>query len=115
MQTILLVLQIFLAFCQACMMLYIFRSFLRKPTTDLEEEVTKLKVEVAEIKQSLYQGNDRFRELESAKEVILHSIMALIEFEIEYCITEHKIPSDGLKAAKDDLNSFLAGKRGKNG
>ena len=43
---------------------------------------------------------------------MLHSLIALIEFEIEYCLTEHKVPSDGLKKAKEDLHLFLAGKRG---
>ena len=63
-------------------------------------------------KQSLLKGNDRFRGQEDINEVVLHSLIALIEFEIEYCLTEHKVPSDGLKKAKEDLHLFLAGKRG---
>lgn len=107
-----LVVGLLVSICTLCTMLYAFRNFLAKPRTTLENEVVELKVQVKEIKQSLLKGNDRFRGQEDINEVVLHSLIALIEFEIEYCLTEHKVPSDGLKKAKEDLHLFLAGKRG---
>lgn len=118
-ETILLYIQIFLGFCNVCIMIALFKAFLMKPHNSLEERITKLEeraakldMKVEEVEDSLHQGNDKFRELEWAKEIIFHSLLALIEFEIEYCFTEHKQVSEGLKKAKDDLNAFLAGKRG---
>ena len=55
-------------------------------------------------------GNDRFREQEEANDVLIHCVLALIEFEIQYCLTEHKEPSDDLKKAKDILHNYLAKK-----
>lgn len=109
-QNVLLGLQIFLGFCNVVVMLAVFKAFLMKPHNSLEERVAKLEVKVDEVEDSLHQGNDKFRSLEGAKEMMLHSILALLEFEMEYCITEHKQVSEGLKKAKDDLNSYLARK-----
>lgn len=115
MQTTLLIMQIILAFFQICVFLWAFRTFLRKPTTTLEEKVLELEVTIKNIQTSLLQGNDKFRENDRAIEAMLRSIIALTEFEIEYCLTEHKQPSKGLIDAKENLNAFMTGKRGGNG
>lgn len=115
MQTTLLIMQIMLAFFQICVFLWAFKTFLRKPTTTLEEKVMELEVTVKNIQASLLQGNDKFRENDKAIEAMMRSIIALTEFEIEYCLTEHKQPSRGLMDAKENLNAFLAGKRGGDG
>lgn len=100
-------------------MIYALTRFLSKPRNELEARVLELEVLLKEVKESLLKGNDKFRSYdakfetqEKANEVMLHSLMALIAFEIEYCLTEHKMPSDDLKQAKDNLNLFLARKRG---
>lgn len=93
-------------------MIYALTRFIAKPHDTLESKVIELEVEVKDIKESLLKGNDKFRAQDEANEVMLHSLMALIAFEIEYCLTEHKIPSEDLKKAKDDLNHFLTRKRG---
>lgn len=115
MQTTLLIMQIILAFFQICVFLWAFRTFLRKPTTTLEEKVLELEVTIKNMQTSLLQGNDKFRENDRAIEAMLRSIIALTEFEIEYCLTEHKQPSKGLIDAKENLNAFMTGKRGGNG
>ena len=71
-----------------------------------------LEVKVKEIDQSLHQGNDRFKAQENTNEIILHSILALIEFEIQYCLVENKPMSEELKKARADLNSFLSSRKG---
>lgn len=86
------------------------KSKANEPFNALKSRVDTHDVEIAEIKQALKQGNDRFREQEKTNEVLIHSTLALIEFEIQYCLTEHKEMSKGLEKAKEDLNNFLARK-----
>ncbi len=100
--------QFFLAFCQILIMLYAFRSFLRKPHDSIEARVLALEVKMKDMESSLHQGNDRFRNQESTNEVLIKSILALVEFEIQYCIEEKKPMSDGLKEAKKNLHAYLA-------
>lgn len=115
------ILQLMLATCNLIIIAYGFHKFINKPKDDinskiaaLETEVRELKatinVEIKEIKDSLHKGNDNFREQDATNEVLIHAVLALIEFEIQYCLLEHKDMSDGLKQAKKDLNDFL-GKR----
>lgn len=109
-QSVLLILQVILAFANICVLGYAFLKFLNKPHDTLEDRVNIHDLEIKEIKASLLQGNDRFREQESTNEVLIHSVLALIEFEIQYCLTEHKDMSKGLEKAKEDLNNYLARK-----
>lgn len=115
------ILQLMLATCNLIIIAYGFHKFINKPKDDLnakivalESEIRDLKatinVEIKEIKDSLHKGNDNFREQDITNEVLIHSVLALIEFEMQYCLVEHKDMSDGLKQAKKDLNDFL-GKR----
>ena len=116
-QTILPVLQMILAFGNICVLGYALVKFLNKPHDTLETRVATLELEFMETKQSLHQGNDRFRDLDKEIEkqdktnsVLIHSVLALIEFEIQYCLTEHKEMSKDLEKAKDDLHNYLAQK-----
>lgn len=109
-QSVLPILQVILAFANICVLGYAFLKFLNKPHDTLEDRVNIHDLEIKEIKASLLQGNDRFREQESTNEVLIHSVLALIEFEIQYCLTEHKDMSKGLEKAKEDLNNYLARK-----
>ena len=113
--TILPVLQTILAFGNICVLGYALMKFLNKPHNTLEDKVNDHETQIREIKQSLHQGNDRFREdeerLETHEEtfgVILHALLALIEFEIQYCYEEKKPITEELKRAKDDLHSYLS-------
>lgn len=82
-----------------------------EPFDALKTRVDGHDVEISDIKLAIRQGNDRFRDQESTNEVLIHSTLALIEFEIQYCLLEHKDMSKGLEKAKDDLNSYLARNR----
>lgn len=119
--SILPVLQTILAFFNVCVLGYAFFKFLNKPRNDLEDrvnahdvEIKEIKaaheIEIKEIKASLLQGNDRFREQYDTNEVLIKSVLALIEFEISYCLTEHKEMSKDLERAKDELHSYLSKK-----
>lgn len=110
-QTILPLMQLLLTFANICVLAYAFFKFLNKPHSTLEEKVQEHEFEIKELKQSLLQGNDRFRAQDSTNEVLIHSTLALIEFEIQYCLTEKKPMSKDLEKAREDLHNFLAKKR----
>lgn len=109
-QIILPILQLILAFANVCIIGYGFYKFLNTPHDNLETRVSTLEVECREFKKSLLQGNDRFREQDSTNEVLIRSTLALIEFEMQYCLIEHKEMTDDLKQAKKDLKDYLAQK-----
>lgn len=78
------------------------------PFKSLVGKVEEHEVRIGKIESSLFLGNDRFREQENTNEILLRSILALVEFEIQYCITENKPISKDLEKAKDDLHGFLS-------
>lgn len=113
--TILPVLQTILAGANICIIGYAFAKFLNKPHDTLETRVATLEVKQKETENALHQGNDRFRDQEDRLgrgdetfTVILHALLALIEYEIQYCIEEKKPLSEDLKKAKDDLHAYLS-------
>lgn len=89
---------------------YALYRFTKRPHDTLDQRVTALEVEVKNIKESLNYGQDKFRKHDESIKVLLHSTLALIEFEIQYCLIEHKEMSDSLKKAKEDLHNFLSEK-----
>lgn len=109
--------QFLLTICNLCIMAAIFKNFLNKPKNEtkeqlkeMEERIIALEVCQKDIKQSLYMGNDKFRDQKEINEIILNSIIALIEFNIESCISQQQNPSEELKKAKANLNAFFARK-----
>ena len=102
------ILQMILAFGNICIMFYAFSKFLSKPHDSLEERVTALEVKSREIEQKLFQGNDRFRTHGNVLEVLVRCTLALIDFEIHYCETEHKDISQDLENARRELHSCLS-------
>lgn len=84
------------------------KAMKESPFKALSGKVEEHEVRIGKIESSLFLGNDRFREQEATNEVLLRSILALVEFEIQYCITENKPISKDLEKAKDDLHSFLS-------
>ena len=110
-QQILSILQLILVIFNITILIYAFFKFINKPHDTLESRISVLEVEVKDIRQSLHLGNDKFAFQNKTNEVLIHSVLALIEFEIQYCLTEHKDMSKGLEQAKEDLNRFLSGNR----
>lgn len=93
--------------------------FTKRPHDSLQERVTALedKVEKLEngadlrqkdIEKQLRQGNDRFRSISNMLEVLLTCTLALINFEVHYCESEHKDISEDLEDARKILNKMLA-------
>ena len=60
---------------------------------------------------SLLKKDERIRELDESNGVIMRSVLALIEFEIQYCLTENKPMSKGLEKAKESLDDYIAKKK----
>ena len=110
-QITLMSVQLLVAICTLLGMLYAFKTFLSKPKDSMIKRIIELEVEVKELKNSLHQGNDRFRKQDDTNEVLLYSVLALIDFEMQYCLTEKVTMSDDLKNAKEDIQKFLS-KRG---
>lgn len=109
-QSLLPVLQMVLTFGNVCIMGYALIKFLNKPHDSLEERVKTLELKLMETDQRLLKGNDKFREHDETNQILIRSTLALVEFEMQYCLIEHKDMSDGLRQAKQDLNEFLARK-----
>ena len=81
------------------------------PFKVLTEKVEEHEIRLNKVESSLLLGNDKFREQETTNEVLLKSLLALIEFEITYLIQEGKPISKDLEKAKDELHGFLSKKR----
>ncbi len=107
-QTIQSFLSVILSSANLIVLGYALYKFTRKPHDTLDQRISACEVEIKNIKESLNHGQDKFRDQDEAIRVLIHSTLALIEFEIQYCLLEHKDMSDSLKKAKDDLHSFLA-------
>ena len=98
---------------------FMFWKFTRKPHESLdnrlkaiEKKVEDLESEVnlrhKDFEQQLRQGNDKFRAIENFLEILLTCSLALINFEVNYCTTEHKEISGDLEEARKALNKCLS-------
>lgn len=103
-------LQLILAAFNICVLMFAFYKFMNKPRTNLEEKVSICELKIKEIEQSLYQGNDRFREQETTNEVMQSCMLALIDFELSFCIHSNYTDTSDLEKAKDKLRGHLARK-----
>lgn len=107
-QIILTILSLFISLCTVCTLVYGFAKFLSKPHDTLEQRVTVLEVKQTELEREKQKLNDRCMEQDDTNEVLIHSTLALIEFEIQYCLTEKKPMSKDLERAKEDLHHYLS-------
>lgn len=106
--TVLPVLQLVLSFGNICILLYGGFKFLNKPHNTLEQKVNEHEMRLKEIERLLYESKNRFQELGTTDEVLVSSVLALIEYQIQCCITENKAPSKELEKARENLHSYLA-------
>ena len=120
-QTTLQISQMILALANICVIGYGFYKFINKPHDTLETRVSILEANLKELKTtndtehkdiraSLITGTGRFKEQDDTNEVLIRSTLALIEFEVQYCLMEHKEMSEDLKQAKKDLRLYLSQK-----
>ena len=107
---ILPILQVILTSGNICILAYALFNFLKKPQNSLEQRVSITEIKIKEIETSLLQGNDRFREQESTNEVMQSCMLALIDFELAYCIHTSYEDTDDLMKAKTELRKHLSRK-----
>lgn len=110
MQTTLMIMQMVLAGCNICIMAFAFFKFVNKPHDTIDKRVTATEIEIAEIKKSLLQGNDRFRHQKSTSEVMQICMLALIDFELSFCAQTNYTKTEDLIRAKNMLREHLAKK-----
>jgi hypothetical protein len=102
-----------------CIMLYGFKKFIDKPRDSMRDELVALRTEVnliktqalrdkEEVNARLEKGNKKFDELGELCGVLVRCNLALVEFEIQYCITEDKAMSSDLTEVKKELNNYLS-------
>lgn len=118
-QTITQYSDLLLKLANVIMLGFMFYKFTRKPHENLESRITALEKKMDELEtkselrhkdleQQLRQGNDKFRSIEKILEVLLTCSLALINFEVHYCETEHKEISEDLEDARKVLNKCLS-------
>jgi len=105
------VLKVILQIAQVVALFYAGYKFTRKPHDTLESRVAALEEKNKDMELSLLKKDERIRELDEANGVIMRSVLALIEFEIQYCLTENKPMSKGLEKAKESLDDYIAKKK----
>lgn len=104
------ILKVVLQIANVVVLGYALFKFLNKPHDTLEEKVNEHEVKIKEIESSLLQGNDRFRDQENTNEVMQTCMLALIDFELAYCIHTSYNDTADLMKAKDALRKHLARK-----
>lgn len=103
------ILQLVISVISICVSMFALYKFLSKPHNSLEARVSHLEKDVSDIKTSLREGNDKFRDQAKLNSVFKAVNLAFIDFEIAYCLnTGYKDISD-LKKAKRILQNSLAG------
>lgn len=118
-QTITQYSDLILKLANVIMLGFMFWKFTRKPHENLENRITTLEKKMDELEtkseirykdfeQQLRKGNDKFRSIEKILEVLLTCSLALINFEVHYCETEHKEISEDLEDARKVLNKCLS-------
>lgn len=98
------------SFGTACTLVYAFAKFLGKPHDTLEQRLTLVESQIRELDRGRVKIEGRCIEQDDTNEILTRSVLALIEFEIQYCLTEKKPMSEDLKQAKEDLHKYLSKK-----
>ena len=105
------ILKVLLQLAQVFALLYAGYKFTRKPHDTLESRVNALEEKNKDLELEMLKKDERIRELEELCGVIIRSVIALIEFEMQYCLTEDKPVSKGLEKAKESLDDYFAKKK----
>lgn len=92
-------------------MLYALKKFVDKPHDSLEQRVSILEVKFKEHDNSLNSSHEKLRDEKRTDSLIITSLIALIEFETDYCLKHGgESISPGLLDAKKKLYEFLSEK-----
>ena len=108
--TILPIAQLILSLSNIIILAYAFFKFLNKPQDTLNTRVTLLETEVRDIKTSLLQGNDKFKEQGKTNATFKSVMLAFIDFEIAYCLHTNYEFTEDLMKAKQELQEYVSGK-----
>ncbi len=111
MQQISEVMKMILQFANIVIIAYGLYKFLGKPHSTLEQRVAKIEARIEDLERQQEKNMNRITDNEDATEAIQKSLLALIEFEIQFSISHNEGISDELRRAKDDLHGYLAHKR----
>ena len=103
-------LQAILASANIVIILYGGYRFLGQPRSTLENRVAILENELRDLKQNVKEGDAQIEVNEQAMNVMQHCLLALIEFEIQFCLSHGDGVSDELKDARKQLHDYLAKK-----
>lgn len=109
-ESILPIMQLILTTANVCIMGYAFLKFLGRPHDNLSTRIANLEAKVKDLECARESDKAKDSEYDKGLAIITHSVIALIEFEVQCCLTENKPMSPGLIKAKDDLNTYLAEK-----
>lgn len=88
-------------------MIVALKKVLSAPSISKDKRLIELEIKIKDIEESLKQGNDKFRELYETTEISQSCILALIDFEIQYCISEKVQITDELKESRKKLHEFV--------
>ena len=107
-KTVLTVLQIAVASANICVMGFAFVKFLGKPHNSLEVRVSDLEKRVSKLEDNQGNNDETFKSQNITNEVLQRCLLALVEFEIQYCIARGIEITDELRKAKEELHDYLA-------
>lgn len=106
------ILQIIIAGISITVSMYALYKFLNGPHTTIEKRVSDLEKDVGDIKQSLKEGNDKFRKQEKQSSMFIAVMLSFVDFEIAYCHNTGYKDNEDLLKAKRILQNYLAGQEG---
>ena len=101
------ILQIVLITLNILVYIFGFYKFIRKPADNIRDRVVALEVQQTEMKKYQEKSDEKFKDQSETNEVLLHSVFALIGFEMQYCLIEGKQVSKELSDAADALHKYM--------
>ena len=87
-----------------------FKKNASTPFQEMANRVTLLETRMSNIELTQKMEIERNNEQDKTNEVLIRSTLALIDFEMQYCITEKKSVSVDLQKAHSDLREYLSSK-----
>lgn len=101
----------FIKVCNIIALLYAFYKFTKKPGDDILTRLSKIEVKLDEMERSLNRSWEEHRAQKETNEVMQNCVLALIDFELSYCIhTNYAEDTSDLEEAKTLLRTHLSKK-----
>ena len=87
-----------------------FKKNAHAPLDIINQRLDVLETKISTVELSQKMEMERNNEQDRTNEVVIRSTLALIDFEMQYCITERKQVTPDLQRAHSDLKDYLASK-----